>query len=235
MAKDTIAPLLSKQKDAKFPEKISPMLATLVDEPFDKPGWVYEVKWDGYRALALVNNGHVELSSRNSKSFNDKFYPVFQELQTWKMNVVLDGEIVSLNEKGIADFSSLQSWRSEADGQLVYYVFDVLWYEGKNLMQLPLNERRQILKSILPASPNIKISDNFQTSGIEFFKLAEEMSLEGIMAKKADSLYYPGTRSKDWLKIKTQERQEVVIGGFTKNEGSSKKFSSLLVCVFKNQ
>lgn len=235
MVKGTIEQLLPKQKKSKFPERISPMLATLVDKPFDQPGWMYEVKWDGYRAIALIRNGDVELASRNSKSFNDKFYPVYQELQTWKMNVVMDGEIVSLNEKGMADFSRLQGWRSEADGQLVYYVFDILWYEGKDLMPLPLHQRREILRSILPTSADIKISENFETNGIEFFKLAQEMSLEGIMAKREDSLYFPGTRSKDWLKIKTAERQEVVIGGFTKNENTSKLFSSLLVGVFKNK
>ncbi|HEY5392546.1 MAG TPA: non-homologous end-joining DNA ligase, partial [Hanamia sp.] len=235
MKKESIEELLPKPKKTKFPGKISPMLATLVNEPFDKPGWQYEVKWDGYRAIAFVKNGKVELSSRNSKSFNDKFYPLFNELQTWKMNVILDGEIVSLSEKGKADFSSLQGWRSEADGQLVYYVFDILWYEGNDLMQLPLQHRREILKSILPVSENVKLSENFDTNGIEFFKLAQDMSLEGIMAKREDSLYFPGNRSKDWLKIKTQERQEVVIGGFTKNENSSKIFSSLLVGVFENK
>ena len=156
-------------------------------------------------------------------------------MQAWKINAVIDGEIVSLTENGTADFSSLQGWRSEADGALVYYVFDILFYEGKDLMQLPLTERRIILKEILPQSENIKLSDNFETNGIEFFNLAKEMSLEGIMAKKEDSLYFPGARTKDWLKIKTQERQEVIIGGFTKNEGTSKKFSSLLVGVFKNK
>jgi bifunctional non-homologous end joining protein LigD len=115
----------------------------------------------------------------------------------------------------------------------VYYVFDILWYDGKNLENLPLLDRRKILKSILPKSEIIRISENFETNGLEFFKLAEEMSLEGIMVKKEDSLYHPGARSKDWLKIKTQQRQEVVIGGFTRNEGSSKKFSSLLVGVFE--
>lgn len=235
MKKESIEEWLPKSKKTKFPAKISPMLATLVNEPFDKPGWQYEVKWDGYRAIAFINNGEVDLTSRNSKSFNDKFYPLFNELQTWKMNVIVDGEIVSLSEKGQADFSSLQGWRSEADGQLVYYVFDILWYEGNDLMQLPLQHRRELLKSILPVSENVKLSENFDTNGIEFFKLAQEMSLEGIMAKREDSLYFPGTRSKDWLKIKTQERQEVVIGGFTRNENSSKKFSSLLVGVFENK
>jgi bifunctional non-homologous end joining protein LigD len=235
MAKQTITETNKVQKKSKFPQTLSPMLATLVNEPFDSPGWMYEVKWDGYRALAFIEKGNVELSSRNSKSFNEKFYPLYQELQNWTINAVIDGEIVSLNENGTADFSSLQGWRSEADGELVFYVFDILFYEGKDLTKLPLTERREILKDILPSSENIKLSDNFETNGIEFFKLAQEMSLEGIMAKKEDSLYFPGARSKDWLKIKTQERQEVIIGGFTKNEGSSKKFSSLLVGVFKGK
>ncbi|MEO8719555.1 MAG: DNA ligase D [Ginsengibacter sp.] len=235
MTKDTVRQLARQKKGPKPPQKVSPMLATLVDKPFDKPGWMYEVKWDGYRAIAVLKNGKTELFSRNSKSFNDKFYPIFQELKNWKTDVIIDGEIISLHENGSADFSRLQSWRSEADGQLVYYVFDILWHEGKDLMQLPLIERRKILESILPQTENIKVSENFETNGIEFFKLAKKMSLEGIMAKRQDSLYYPGTRSKDWLKIKTQERQEVVIGGFTKNEDSSKEFSSLLVGIFKNK
>jgi len=236
MPKDTIAQKIPVgKKKSKFSEKIVPMLATLVSEPFDKEGWMYEVKWDGYRALAFVENGKVELSSRNSKSFNEKFYPLYEELQQWNFNGVIDGEIVSINENGAADFSSLQGWRSEADGQLIYYVFDILFHDEKDLTQLPLNERRIILKNILPESENIRLSQDFETNGIEFFEVARQLSLEGIMAKKEDSLYFPGTRSKDWLKIKTEKRQEVIIGGFTKNEGTSKKFSSLLVGVFKNK
>ena len=236
MIKDNaLKKLFSSLKTSEFPKKkMTPMLATLVDKPFDDDGWAYEVKWDGYRAIAFIKDGTVELLSRNSKSFNDKFYPVYEELKKWKTNIIVDGEIVSINEKGAADFSSLQGWRSEADGELIYYVFDILWYDGRDLMQLPLKTRKDILKDILPTSDNIKFSESFETGGIEFFKLAEEMSLEGIMAKKYDSLYYPGARSQDWLKIKTEQRQEVIIGGFTKNEGSSKRFSSLLAGIFKN-
>ncbi len=227
--------LIIAGKKAKFPQKIAPMLATLVTKPFDKPGWIYEVKWDGYRAIAFIKNSEVKLSSRNSKSFDDKFYPIHDELQKFKIDAVLDGEIVSLSEKGKADFGSLQSWRSEADGSLVYYVFDILWYDGKDLMKLTLGKRREILESVLPQSDTIRLSENFETNGIDFFKVAKEMSLEGIMAKRKDSLYFPGARSKDWLKIKTEGRQEVVIGGFTKNEGSSKLFSSLLVGFYQDK
>ncbi|MGN6267523.1 MAG: DNA ligase D [Ginsengibacter sp.] len=227
--------LLSGAKKENFPQKMEPMLATLVNKPFDEPGWIYEVKWDGFRALAFLNKGQVHLDSRNSKSFDEKFYPIYNELKKFKVDAVLDGEIVSLRENGKADFNSLQGWRSEADGILIYYVFDILWYQGKSLVELDLIQRRKILSAVLPASDLVKLSENFETNGFEFFKLAQEMSLEGIMAKKSDSKYLPGKRSKEWLKIKTQQRQEVVIGGFTKNENTTKLFSSLLVGVFENK
>lgn len=219
---------------AKFPTNLVPMLATLVDKPFDDEGWLYEVKWDGYRALAYLNKGKVELKSRNNKSFNEKFYPVYTALSGLKLNAVLDGEVIVAAENGVSNFGDLQNWRSEADGELKFYVFDLLWLDGYSYMHLPLTERRQKLEEILPSHPLIHISQAFPTSGIEFFEAAGKMKLEGIMAKKADSDYKPGVRSKEWLKIKTGNRQEVVIGGFTKNEGSGKSFSALLVGVYEN-
>src|SRR5690606_17100691 len=129
-----IPSLIKKGKKEKSPTFVKPMLATLVDGPFDDPGWEYEVKWDGYRAMAFRSNNKTELKSRNNKSFKEKFYPIFEAVQQWDVNAVVDGEIVAVNEKGIADFSALQNWRSEADGELLYYVFDVLWLDGKNLM-----------------------------------------------------------------------------------------------------
>ncbi|WP_131536659.1 DNA ligase D [Pedobacter nototheniae] len=226
--------LLKKLPKASMPKKLKPMLATLVDEPFDDPDWQYEVKWDGYRALAYVNKGNVDLQSRNDKSFNDKFYPIYDLLSNWKINAVLDGEILVLNEKGISNFSALQNWRSEADGELVFYVFDLLWYDGKDLTDLPLNQRQAILKNILPLDDDqIRLGKVFKASGIDFFDAAERMGLEGIIAKKSSSLYVPNQRSKDWLKIKVHKRQEVIIAGFTKNANTSKSFSSLLLGVFK--
>ena len=218
---------------ADFPKSVEPMLATLVDEPLEQPGWLYEIKWDGYRAIALINKGKVNLLSRNNKSFNDKFYPVYQILQSWKMNAVLDGEVVVLNEKGVADFGALQNWRSEADGQLIYYVFDILWLNGYSLEDLPLTERKEILKQNLPPGDLIRYSESFETKASEFLAVAAKMGMEGIMAKKADSIYIEGERTRDWLKIKASQRQEVVIGGFTNNEDSSKIFSSLLVGVYE--
>jgi bifunctional non-homologous end joining protein LigD len=215
-----------------MPKNLSPMLATLVGQPFDDAGWSYEIKWDGYRALAYLKKGTVELRSRNNKSF-EKYYPIYDELKNWTIDALVDGEIVVLNEKGQSNFGDLQNWRSEADGTLVYYLFDLLWLEGRDLTGLPLSERRTLLRSVVPAEGIIRYSDSFETSGKEFFAKAQKLGLEGIMAKKTDSLYSPGVRTREWLKIKTTSRQEVVIGGFTRNEESPKLFSALLVGVFE--
>jgi bifunctional non-homologous end joining protein LigD len=215
-----------------MPKDLPPMLATLIDKPFDEEGWSYEIKWDGYRALAYLQKGKVELRSRNNKSF-EKYYPIYDAFKQWTVNALIDGEIVVLNEKGQSDFGALQNWRSEADGPLIYYIFDLLWLEGRDLTGLPFSERRALLKSITPDDGIIRYSDSFETGGKEFFAKAQKLGLEGIMAKRTDSIYSPGARSRDWLKIKTVNRQEVVIGGFTRNADSPKLFSALLVGVFE--
>ncbi|HTE24641.1 DNA ligase D [Flavitalea sp.] len=220
---------------AEMPQHLSPMLATLIDKPFDKPGWIYEVKWDGYRAIAYIDKKNVELRSRNDKSFNEKFYPVHKALTKLGIKAVLDGEVIVADNKGHASFGNLQNWRSEADGDLRFYVFDVLWLNGESLMEKPLVERRGMLTKLLPAeNETIFISVDFNATGTAFFEMAKEMNIEGIIAKKADSEYIPGARTPNWVKIKTSTRQEVIIGGYTSNEGSSKLFSSLLVGVMKN-
>lgn len=226
---------LEEAPKAPFPKNFSPMLGTLVSEPFDQPGWLYEIKWDGYRAVTLSHNGKVDLLSRNNKSFNEKFYPVYQAVTDWGLNAVVDGEICVVNEKGIAHFGSLQNWRSEADGDLVYYVFDILWLDGHDLTGLPLVKRREILRPLVPSSGIIRYSEAFESSATEFLSTASEMGMEGVMAKKADSIYIPGERTHDWLKLKVNKRHEVVIGGFTNNEGSPKLFSALLVGVYEGK
>lgn len=223
---------LEEAPKAPFPKNIQPMLGTLVSEPFDAPGWLYEIKWDGYRTLALCNKGKVELLSRNNKSFNEKFYPIYQAVVDWDINAVIDGEICVVNDKGIARFGSLQNWRSEADGDLVYYVFDILWLDGHDLTELPLIKRKELLRPLVPASGIIRYSESFESSATEFLSVAGEMGMEGIMAKKADSIYLPGERTRDWLKLKANKRHEVVIGGFTQNDDSPKLFSALLVGVY---
>ncbi|MEN5435411.1 DNA ligase D [Sphingobacterium faecium] len=231
-----LAMLLKKTSKKDFFEHVEPMLATLTDQPFDDDEWLYEVKWDGYRAVSFLNgNKTIEIKSRNDKSFNEKFYPIYEELKAMKLEAILDGEIVVVGENGHANFGALQNWRSEADGDLLYYVFDILWYKGKDLTKLTLTDRKAILHEILSTSETIKLSTPFYTSGIKFLETAREMGLEGIMAKRKDSAYHVHARTKDWLKIKANKRQEVVIGGFTKNDGSSKVFSSILVGVYEGK
>lgn len=233
-AKQARGSVSKKKKKDPIPKGITPMLTTLVDKPFDQPGWQYEVKWDGYRALAFINNGEVELKSRNDKPFNDKFYPVYRELLEWEVNAVLDGEVVVLKPNGLSDFGSLQNWRSEADGDLMYFVFDLLWLDGEDLRKKPLRERRQMLKNVVTGDGIVRVSDSFEVKGTEFYESAKRMGLEGMIAKRSDSFYSSGVRTNDWLKIKVNQRQEVVIGGYTKNAGSSKPFSALLVGVFED-
>lgn len=225
--------MVSVGKTTRFPAELIPMLATSVDKPFDQKGWQYEIKWDGYRTVAFCNGSKVELKSRNDKSFKEKFDPVYKAMQQWDIHAVIDGEIVLLEEDGKSNFGALQNWRSKGDGALYYYVFDLLWLNGKDLMQIPLSKRRSMLEKIIPENSIIRFSENFEVSGIEFFETAKKMGLEGIMAKKSDSLYVPGNRSREWLKIKANKRQEMVIGGYTKNAGSSKSFSSLLLGVYE--
>jgi bifunctional non-homologous end joining protein LigD len=231
-AAPNVAKILKSAPKSAVPKNIKPMKATLVDAPFDDPDWVYEVKWDGYRAVAIIDKKGAELVSRNNLPF-DKYYPINELLTKWQINAVLDGEIVVLNDKGLSDFGALQNWRSEADGHLVFYVFDILWYEGKNLAELPLSDRQAILKEILPTdNDTVRQSKVFTANGTEFFQAAEKIGMEGIIAKKANSVYTSDLRSKEWLKIKVQRRQEVVIAGFTKNSGTAKAFSALVLGVY---
>lgn len=225
---------VSKAPRQTFYETVQPMLATLTDKPFDDNGWVYEVKWDGYRALAFLNKGKAEIKSRNDKLFTQKYYPVAMAVEQWGINAIVDGEIVVTDEEGRANFGALQNWRSEADGNLVYYVFDILWHNGYDLTGLPLTDRKKILELLLPeGNDTIQLSKHFELPGTEFFKTAKALGLEGIMAKRKDSTYQCGMRNTDWLKIKANKRQEVVIGGYTKNKGTTKPFSALLVGVFE--
>jgi len=230
-----ISTFLAEAPESAMPKDIKPMKPTLVDAPFDDPDWLFENKWDGYRAIATINNFNAKLLSRNDVSFT-KYYPIIDILHTWPCNAVIDGEIVVMREDGKTDFGALQNWKSEKDGLLVYCVFDILWYEGHDLTNLPLQQRQVILQQVLAKNGNDKIRQSKATpaSGKALFENAEKHGYEGIVAKKANSVYTPDQRSKEWLKIKVQRRQEVVIGGFTKNKDTSKQFSALLLGVYES-
>ncbi|MDQ3551660.1 MAG: DNA ligase D [Bacteroidota bacterium] len=220
-----------KQPVTPMPEDIKPMLATSSDTAFNDSGWQFEIKWDGYRSLAYINNGKVQLRSRNNLSFTQKYHPITNELQKWGINAVLDGEIAVLNEEGKSDFNAMQYWNTKTEGELLYYVFDLLWLDGIDLREKPLFVRRSLLKKILPEKGIIRFSDDIEEWGSEFFKIAQQNNLEGIIAKKKDSVYDAGMRTKDWLKIKAEQRHEAVICGYTKKKDTDRVFSSLILGV----
>jgi bifunctional non-homologous end joining protein LigD len=210
------------------------MLATLVDGPFDREGWSFEVKWDGFRSVAVIKGGRVRLISRNGKSQNAKFPTVAAALAGLGVDAVLDGEIVAVDKKGRPVFQALQNVMRAGGGRILYYVFDVLQVDGRDLRPLPLKRRQAVLRKILPASGTVRLSEAVETTGKVFFRAAETNGLEGIMAKDLSSLYRPGLRTRDWLKIKTESRQEAVICGFTKPRASRRYFGALILGAFRD-
>jgi len=216
-----------------MPHNIMPMLATLTKEPFDHPDWLFEVKWDGYRAVAEIRDGNVSLYSRNRISFNRKFAPIADSLEKLKFDAVLDGEIVVVDDRGRADFQMLQDYRKSGRGHLLYYVFDLLHFAGHDLTNLSLVKRKELLRKILPAAPNIKFSDHIKKEGGLFFRVAKEKGIEGIIAKHSQSAYRIGRRSRQWLKVKTHLTQEGVIAGFTEPKGRRKNLGALVLGTFK--
>lgn len=226
----------SKNKDP-FPTKIVPMLAHLAEGPFDKKDWIFEIKWDGYRAIAEIQDQVVKLLSRNFNSFNKMFPELVDALRNIKEDVIYDGEIVLLDSQGLPQFQLLQNYLNsgEASGKLKYYIFDILYYEGKDLRNTPLFERKILLEESLHQykSPFFHVSDYIPERGVEFYEQAKNLHLEGIIAKDGHSAYI-SKRSRSWLKIKTKQCQEFVIVGFTAPKGSRKYFGSLILAVNKD-
>lgn len=227
-----------KQKGETPPKKynkyIKPMLATLCDKPFSDSGWIFEVKWDGYRAISEVQNGAYKLYSRNGLSFHQDYPTIYEELSQIGKECILDGEIVALDENGIPQFQLLQQYNNDSSHPLVYYVFDVLAISGESLKQLPLIKRKEKLHTLLPKSNLIKYCDHIEEKGIEFFQAIENKGLEGMIAKKKDSIYREGSRGKTWLKIKNVLTDEAIIAGYTQPKGSRKYFGALLLGVYDN-
>ncbi|MDD2671683.1 MAG: DNA ligase D [Syntrophales bacterium] len=217
-----------------MPDRISPMLATLVEEPFDRSGWLFEIKWDGYRAFARVSGGKAVLYSRNGNVFNAKFPETAKALEGMPFDAALDGELVALDSRGKADFQLLQNYLRTGRGSLFYYVFDILHLEGRSLLQLPLRRRRHILKQILPGIPGIRVSEDVEGDGVSLFREVVKNGVEGILAKDVASPYRPGIRGRDWLKIKATLRQEAVIGGYTAPRKGRKHLGALVLGVYES-
>lgn len=227
--------ILEKAPKGSMPAHITPMMGTLVEEPFDRKEWLFEVKWDGYRAVASIEKNKISLLSRNQNSFNELFSALIPELQKLSLRqAILDGEVVIVDSSGRSDFQLMQNYQRTQQGQLVYYVFDLLYLDGHDLRSLPLIQRKTILKELLKTTPEsrVRYSDHIEEKGKAFFKKAVEKHLEGIMAKDATSPYLM-KRSRYWLKVKGHLRQEAVIGGFTQPRGSRKKIGALLLGVYE--
>lgn len=213
------------------------MLATLVDEPFDRAGWIFETKWDGYRAIAAVQNGKAELYSRNQLSFNTVYAPIKAAVEKIPHNVVLDGEVVILGANNYTDFQALQNYKSTRKGKLTYEVFDLLYMDGHDLKALTLIERKTLLQELVKQldDPVVKYSGHVSERGIKLFEKAKEKGWEGIIAKNGESEYLEGDRSLNWLKVKILNRQEVIICGYTEPRGSRKKIGALILGVYEKK
>lgn len=228
-----------------MPTEIHPMLATTVDEPFDSADWLFEIKWDGYRAVAFIENGKARLVSRNQNELTAR-YPELKDLakSVKAKSVILDGEVVALDEQGRASFSLMQQRTgfrpggrrgvTNADVPVLYYAFDLLYLDGYDWRKLPLEERKKKLASILITGDSVRYSDHYERQGKALFEMARQKGLEGILAKKRDSIYQE-RRSSEWLKIKIRHRLEAVIGGYTEPEGSRIHFGSIVLGLYDKQ
>jgi bifunctional non-homologous end joining protein LigD len=214
---------------------LKPMLATLAPEPElpDEGDWLYEIKWDGYRAIAVCRGKDVQLYSRNLKSFNNKYPPVVDALKEESFDAVLDGEIIVVSSNGQPKFQDLQQWRSVDDGQLQFQLFDLLHINGQTITDLPLRDRRDLLETLINEGDLLRISSLIDAGNKDPLAWARKKKLEGIMAKKADSIYTPGERSQDWQKIKLRNAEEVLIIGYAKKNDSPRAFSSLLAASYQ--
>jgi bifunctional non-homologous end joining protein LigD len=224
-----------------MPTAIHPMLATSVDDPFDDPEWLYEIKWDGYRAIAFISKGKVRLVSRNQNDLTAQYSELHNIPSFIKANtVILDGEIAALDEAGRSSFSLMQQRTgirqggrrvaSRGDIPVLYYVFDLLYLDGYDLRRVSLDERKELLRQITDLSGPVRYSDHFP-QGKGLFNVAKQKGLEGILAKRRNSVYEE-RRTRDWLKIKITQTVDCVIGGYTDPEGSRDYFGSIVLGLY---
>lgn len=218
-------------------EFIKPMLAQSIEKPFDNKNWIFEMKYDGYRMIAVINPEQVNLFSRNHLSFNKNFKAIADELQKIKHVAVLDGEIVIEDEAGHSDFQLLQNYIKTGKGNPKYYVFDVLNIDGNDTTGLTLAQRKELVEILLSKFQlsNVFYSQYIKEKGTLLYDLATKKKLEGIMAKEANSLYRAGKRTKDWLKIRISQQEEAIIIGITESKTSRNYFGALLLAQYDHE
>lgn len=205
------------------------MLAKSFDKAFDYKDWIFEIKWDGYRAIADLSKDDPLFYSRNGISFLSKFQKISRDFDSQQHKMIIDGEIVAYDDQGKPSFQLLQQIGDNPDLALVYQVFDLLWLNGHSTEDLPLLQRKELLKEALVETDVIKYCDHIPEKGINFFEQMKKMKLEGMIAKKADSFYIENHRTTDWLKIKFSDTDEAIICGFTEPRGSRKNFGALIL------
>ena len=231
---------LEGARKAPMPASLSPMLATLIERPFSDPGWLFEIKWDGARTMAWVEDGGVRLRSRAGNEVTRQ-YPELASLPQHisARRVLLDGEIVVLDERGRSEFERMQQRMNvqQPPPDLVarypasYYLFDLLYCDGYDLREVPLLARKNFLRRILLPSREFRFSDHQLGQGKELFELARQQDLEGIVGKRVDS-FYSSARSQSWVKLKATKTLDVVVGGWTAPRGSRTHFGSLLLGLY---
>jgi len=231
-----------------FPKKIKPMLATAIDKPFTDKHWVFEIKWDGVRSIFFLHKTKriLEIKSRSDKTITHRYPELIEPLNSTikcQESIVLDGEIVVLDKEGMPSFQNHQR-RMNVDNKAdieklsreipaTYYIFDILYLDGKNLQRFDFLQRRSILSQVVNKNIKVLISDFIEEMGEKVFDNVKAMNLEGVVAKNKSSRYLQGTRSRDWLKIKTIKTQDCVVIGYTRGEGNRKNyFGSLLLAVY---
>lgn len=221
-------------KKSKMPKTIFPQLATLVEIPPEGPQWLHEIKFDGYRLVCFINDKTITLTTRGQQNWTKKFPSLVAAIAKLKLkNVILDGEIVILDQSQRSDFQLLQNaMHNQSDAEIIYYVFDLLYYNGFDLMQVPLLDRKKLLRQLIPSdNNNIRFSDHIINHGAKLFEKARQLGLEGIVSKEINSRYLE-KRTKNWLKSKCTHRQEFIVGGYTQPRGSRQYFGSLLIGVY---
>lgn len=221
----------AKRRMSRMPLPLSPMLCTLTREVIDSPEYLYEIKWDGYRIIASSDQGHIRMDSRGGLDYTSRYPTLVASLRKLGHDVVLDGEVVVFNEKGIPDFDALQNYNGH-NTPLCYCVFDIVWLDGYDLSQLPLTDRKERLRNILSDDPAIRFSESYD-DGPGLYKQMLKRNLEGVVAKRRDSPYVPGQRGENWLKTPTRKRQEFVIGGWAESD-RGRAFRSLLFGAYED-
>jgi bifunctional non-homologous end joining protein LigD len=221
-------------KAVSLKQQVSPMLATTSkDLNFStSKNWLYEIKWDGYRMICNHSSKNTTLYSRNGIDYSKTFPTLIESLKQLPKDAILDGEVVTLDKDGFAKFQWLQHYGEDPKGDLVYVVFDLLYVDGHSIIHLTLAERKELLESLVEDIPQVRYSEHLVGGGKAFFEEIKKKGMEGIIGKKADSLYHPGARSESWVKFKTKESVETVICGYTDSE--NRPFGSLILGLHKD-